>query len=154
MAMDWRTRLSVSYHDPNLGKDVEISPIDSFSPAFSLGVEPLHSIEQTHIGAIYSPKSITFSLTVKTIGPVAAQLTKLALEGTRFNITLSVHDGTDWAFSQILLSDCIITSTTPTAASPTGAPTATFSGFSMQATATPSTVAGVGPTTVPNPPGY
>jgi hypothetical protein len=153
MAMDWRTRLAVTYQDPVSKADVNISPIDSFSPSFALGVEPLHSIEQTHIGAVYSPKSITFSLTVKAIGPVAAQLTKLALEGTRFDITLGIFDGTDWAFNQILLHDCIITSASPTAASPTGAPTATFSGFSMQATSTPAD-ASVKPTTVPNPPGY
>lgn len=148
---DWRTRLAVSYHDPNLGTDVDISPIDSFAPSFSLGVEALHSIEQTHIGAVYSPKAINFSMTVKAIGPVAAQLTKLALEGTRFSITLHVSKlgGTDWAFDSVLLSDCIITSATPTSASPTGAPTATFSGFSMSATSTPSKTAGVSPSSVP-----
>lgn len=149
---DWRTRLAVSYFDPNVGHDVDITPIDSFSPSFSLGVEALHSIEQTHIGAIYSPKAINFSMTVKAIGPVAAQLTKLALEGTRFNITLHVSKvagGTDWAFDSVLLAECIITSATPTSASPTGAPTATFSGFSMSATSTPAKSAGVSPTTVP-----
>ena len=78
-------------------------------------------------------KSITFSLTVKAIGDVAARLTALALQGKRFDITLQEKTGDDWSFESVVLRDCMITSATPTSASPTGAPTATFSGFSMHA---------------------
>jgi len=129
--LDWRTRLAVTYTDN--GTTVDITPIDSFSPSFSLAVEAIHSIERTHVGAVFSPKSITFSLTVKAIGDVAARLTALAMKGTRFDITLQEKIGDDWAFQSVVLSECIITSATPTSASPTGAPTATFSGFSMHA---------------------
>jgi len=135
---DWNTRLAVSYDD-GAGPKV-ISPIDAFTPTFSLNAEPLHSIEQTHIGVVYTPQSLTFSLTVKAIGDVAAGLTALALEGKRFSIILQeTDDGTDWSFKKIVLTDCIITSAAPTAATISGAPTATFSGFSLAASSEPKT---------------
>lgn len=130
--LDWRTRLAVSYTEN--GTTVDITPIDSFSPSFSLSIEPIHSIERTHVGAVFSPQSITFSITVKAIGDVAARLTALAMQGKRFDITLQEQIGDDWSFNSVVLGDCMITSATPTSASPTGAPTATFSGFSMHAT--------------------
>jgi hypothetical protein len=131
--LDWKTRLAVSYTDAN-GSTVHITPIDSFAPSFSLNVEAVHSLERTHIGAVFSPKNITFSMTVKAIGEAAAKLTTLALKGSRFDITLQEHDGNDWSFKTIVLSECLITAATPTTASVGGAPTATFSGLSMQAT--------------------
>jgi hypothetical protein len=134
--LDWRTRLAVTYTEEG-GQPKDITPIDSFSPTFSLGVEAIHSIERTHVGAVFSPKSITFSLTVKAIGDVAARLTMLAMKGQRFDITLQERTGDDWAFNSVVLGNCIITSATPSSASPTGAPTATFSGFSMNASAEP-----------------
>ncbi len=134
--MDWNTRLVVKFTD-DAKVEHTISPIDSFSPSFSLGAEPIHSIEQTHIGVIYSPKSMNFSISVKAIGDVVARLTKLAFEGTRFSISLLEGEGTDWAFSTIVMSDCVITSCTPTSASPSGAPGATFSGFSLASVSTP-----------------
>lgn len=134
--MEWKTRLAVSYTAD--GKTVQISPIDSFSPSFSLNAEVLHSIEQTHMGVIYTPQAISFSMTVKAIGDVAAQLTTLALEGKRFNILLQESDdGNDWSFKRIVLDDCIITSAAPSNATISGAPAATFSGFSLQAGAEP-----------------
>ena len=134
--LDWRTRLAVTYVDQN-GKKVEVTPIDSFSPTFSMNAEVHHSIEQTHIGAIFMPESITFSLTVKAIGSVAAQLTVLAMSGQRFDITLHENDGTDWSFKTVVLRECLITSATPSNATVSGAPSATFSGFSLQAGAEP-----------------
>jgi hypothetical protein len=129
---DWKdTRLVVSYND---GKaDVEISPIDAFTPTFSLNAEALHSIEKSHTGVVYTPQALTFSMTVKAIGDVAAKLTVLALKGQRFSVLLKEKVGDDWAFANVVMSDCIITSATPTAATPSGAPTATFSGFSLSA---------------------
>ncbi len=132
--LDWRTRLAVTYVDAN-GTKVEVSPIDSFSPTFTLSTEIYHSIEQTHIGAIFNPDQIAFTMTVKSIGPVAGQLTALALGGTRFDITLHEHDGTDWSFKQVVLRECLITSAAPSNVTVSGAPAATFSGISMQATA-------------------
>ena len=128
--LDWRTRLAVRFKE-GTGDYQDISPIDSFSPSFSLGIEPVHSIERTHVGAVYSPQSITFSITVKAIGDVTARLTSLALRGTRFDIMLQERVGDDWSFASLVLGDCIITSANPSSASPSGAPSATFSGFSM-----------------------
>ena len=134
--MDWRTRLAVTYVDET-GKKVDVSPIESFSPTFTMNAEVHHSIERTHLGAIFNPESITFSLTVKAIGAVAAQLTALALAGQRFDITLHEHDGTDWSFKTVVLRECLITSASPSNAMVSGAPAATFSGFSLQASAEP-----------------
>ena len=129
---DWKdTRLVVSYNDGN--GEVEISPIDSFTPTFSLNAEVIHSIEKSHAGVVYSPQAMSFSMTVKAIGDVAARLTVLALNGTRFSVLLKEKVGDDWSFANVVMSDCIITSATPTAATPSGAPTATFSGFSLGA---------------------
>ena len=133
---DWNTRLAVSFQEGE--RTVEISPIDSFSPTFALGAEVLHSIEATHIGVVYSPQSMTFSMTVKAIGEVAAQLTVLALEGKRFNIILQeAEGGQDWSFKSMVMTDCVITSSTPSSATISGAPAATFSGFSLSAKAEP-----------------
>jgi hypothetical protein len=139
---DWKSRLIVSYNDG--GGDVTISPIDAFSPSFALNAEVLHSIEETHIGVIYSPQSLSFSLTVKAIGDVAAKLTVLALEGKRFNILLQESDdGADWSFKKIVMTNCIITSASPTNATISGAPAATFSGFSLAASSEPKNGAAV-----------
>lgn len=129
---DWKdTRLVVSYNDGT--GDVEISPIDSFSPTFALNAEALHSIEQSHMGVVYSPEAMSFTMTVKAIGDVAAKLTVLALGGTPFDVLLKEKAGDDWSFANVVMTRCIITSATPTAATPSGAPTATFSGFSLAA---------------------
>jgi hypothetical protein len=134
---DWNTRLAVSYTDDR-NQTVEITPIDAFTPSFALNAEALHSIEQTHIGVVYTPEAMSFSLTVKAIGDVAGRLTALALEGRRFSVVLQESDGgDDWSFRTIVMENCVITSATPTAATISGAPTATFSGFALGARATP-----------------
>lgn len=128
---EWNTKLAVTY---TKGTDtVSITPIDSFSPSFSMNVEPLHSVEASHIGAIFSPPTINFSMTVKAIGTVVGQLTKLALDGELFNISLLEQVGDDWTFSSFVLENCLITSAAPTTATISGAPAATFSGFSLSA---------------------
>jgi hypothetical protein len=77
-----------------------------------------------------------------------ARLTKVALEGTRFNVTLQeTDDGDDWALESVVMTDCIITSATPTAATVAGVPSATFSGFSLASTVAGK--AGVGQVTIP-----
>jgi hypothetical protein len=127
---DWKTRLVVSYQD-DTGTHL-ISPIDSFSPSFALNAEVMHSVERTHIGMIYSPQAMSFSMTVKAIGDAAAQLTALALEGARFDIILQEGDGgADWSFKKIVMSECVVTSAAPSAATISGAPSATFSGVSL-----------------------
>jgi hypothetical protein len=126
---EWKTRLAVSFTAN--GSTTLISPIDSFSPNFALSAEPIHSIEQTHIGVIYSPDSMTFSMTVKALGDVSGQLTALALQGTPFDILLQENEGDDWSFHSIVMSNCIITSAAPSNAAISGAPSATFSGFAL-----------------------
>ena len=112
-----------------------VTPIDSFSPSFSLNAEALHSIEQTHIGVIYTPQAITFSMTVRAIGEAVGKLTALALAGTRFKVALQLKsEQNDWSFESIVLNDCIITSANPSPATISGAPAATFSGMSLDAT--------------------
>ncbi len=138
---DWNTRLAVSFEDES--GTFQITPIDSFSPSFTLNGQALHSIEATHIGVVFSPDAMSFTISVKAMGDSAAQLTILALEHKRFNIVLQESDtGTDWSFKKIVMSECIITSAAPTAATPSGAPSATFSGFSLAADAEPKTGAG------------
>ena len=132
---DWSTRLAVTYVDPTSQQTVVVSPIDSFSPTFALNADVLHSIEQTHIGVIYNPQTISFSMTVKAIGDVAGKLTQLAMSRTRFDVTLLEQTGDEWSFHSIVLSDCVITSASPSPATISGAPAATFSGVSLRATA-------------------
>ena len=138
MSMNWRSRLSVSVEAPGSEDPISVTPIDSLQPSFSFQAEPVHSIEDTHLGVIYSPDQINFSMTVKAIGGTgapAAKLTQLAIKGQPFNIILETQEGEedDWAFESIVLSDCIITNATPTNAAISGAPTATFSGFALAA---------------------
>jgi hypothetical protein len=133
---DWNTRLAVSYQHDNHTR--EITPIDSFTPTFSLNAEVLNSIERTHIGVVYTPQALSFSLTVKAIGDAAANLTALAMAGDRFDIILQeAEGGHDWSFKKVVMSDCIITSAGASAATVSGAPSATFSGFSLAAQAEP-----------------
>lgn len=146
---DWSSRLVVRYTDDS-GKDVEISPIQSFTPTFTTTSEALHSLERTHIGVVHSPAALTFTMTVTAVGPVAAHLTALALKGKRFDLTLAEKTGNDWSFSTLVMADCLITSAGPTAATISGAPQAQFSGYSMRVDATDT--AG-GKTSVPARPG-
>jgi hypothetical protein len=134
---EWNTRLTVHYTDPN-GVEHQISPVTSFTPTFSTTAEALHSIERTHVGVVYSPQALTFSLTVPVIGDAAAKLTAIALQGQRFSISLMEASGDDWSFSTLLLAECIITSASPTPASISGVPQAQFSGFSLHVEATDS----------------
>lgn len=133
---DWNTRLVVQVTNDG-GTPPDITPIDQFTPTFSVPAEALHSVEKTHVGVVYAPKTITFSLTVRAIGGAVGRLTKLALNGARFDVLVQQQEGNDWAFSSIVLTDCIITSAQPGAATISGAPSATFTGFSLASTVTP-----------------
>jgi len=132
---DWKTRLAVSYKDEDKNT-VNVTPIDSFTPTLAFATEPLHSLEATHIGAVVSPITMTFSMTVKAMGDVAGKLTALAMRGKRFDVTLQESgEDNDWSFKSLVMANCIITSAAPTNATLTGVPTATFSGFALGATA-------------------
>jgi hypothetical protein len=126
---DWKTRLEVSVD----GK--AISPIDSFTPTITTPTTVIHSIESDNVGSIYQPQTATFTMTLKAIGPNVAELTKIALEGKKFNISVAEKKGTDWTFSKLLFRDCVITSANPSNVVIDGAPTATFNGIILGFTA-------------------
>jgi hypothetical protein len=126
---DWKTRLEVSVD----GK--AISPIDSFTPTITTPTTVIHSIESDNVGSIYQPQTATFTMTLKAIGPNVAELTKIALEGRKFNISVAEKKGTDWTFSKLLFRDCVITSANPSNVVIDGAPTATFNGIILGFTA-------------------
>lgn len=121
--LNWKTRLEISVD----GKVV--SPIDSFTPTFTTPTTVIHSIEADNIGAVFQPQTATFTMSLKAIGPSVAELTKLALEGKKFNISVAEHRGTDWTFSKLLFRDCVITSANPSNVVIDGAPMATFNGI-------------------------
>jgi hypothetical protein len=112
-----------------------LSPIESFTPTFNLNTEVVHSLEATHIGYIANPDSFTFTLTVRAIGGGAAQLSRLALQGTEFEIGMYEAEGStgEWDFVDVVFRKCLITSATPSTGTVNGAPMATFSGVSREA---------------------
>lgn len=120
---DWNTRLEVSLNGAT------ISPIDSFTPTFTTARVPIHSIEADNVGVVYQARTATFSMSLKAIGPNVAQLTSLALNGTKFNIQVAEKTGTDWSFKKMLFRDCLITSANSSNVTPDNAPVATFSGI-------------------------
>ena len=85
--VNWQSRLAVKYKAGN-GQEELISPIDSFQPSFGLGAEALHSVEKTHIGVVYSPQQITFSLTVTGTATIRAR--SLSVSPTRLRSAASV----------------------------------------------------------------
>ena len=120
--LNWQTRLEISV-DGNV-----ISAVESFNPTMNTPSTLIHSIEADNIGAVFQPQTATFSLTLKAIGPAVADLTRLALDGTKFDIQVAEKKGSDWAFKKVLFRDCIITSINPSNVVIDGAPTATVNG--------------------------
>jgi hypothetical protein len=127
--LNWKTRLEVTVD----GKVV--TAIDSFTPTFTTQITPIHSIEADNIGAIFHPQTATFTMTLKAIGTNTAELTKFAIDGKKFNISVAEKKGTDWTFNKMLFRDCLITSANPSNVVIDGAPTATFNGIILGFTA-------------------
>jgi hypothetical protein len=127
--LNWKTRLELT-----AGGKV-VAAIDSFTPTFTTQVTPIHSIEADNIGAIFHPQTATFSMTLKAIGPTVAELTKFAIDGTKFDISVAEKKGTDWTFKKMLFRDCLVTSANPSNVVIDGAPAATFSGIILGFTA-------------------
>jgi|SRR5882724_201041 len=121
--LNWKTRLELSVDG------TAITAIDSFTPTFTTPVTPIHSIERDNIGSIYHPQTATFTMTLKAIGTAVATLTKLALEGTEFQVSVAELKGTDWTFNHMLFRSCLITSANPSNVVIDGVPSATFSGI-------------------------
>lgn len=125
---DWNTRLEVM-----LGTET-ITPIDNFTPTFNTPHTVIHSIETDNVGFVRQPFTFTFTMTVRAIGTVVADLTALAVNGTEFAIAVSERKGTDWAFQSIRFTNCIITSTNPSNVVIDGAPSASFNCMALAAT--------------------
>jgi hypothetical protein len=121
--MTWQTRLEISVNG-NL-----VTPIDSFNPTFTTPTTPIHSIEADNVGFVRQPQTCTFTMSLKAISPRVAELTRMALDGTRFQIQVAERQGTDWTFNKLLFRDCLITSAAPSNVVIDGAPSATFNGI-------------------------
>src|SRR5437588_10294114 len=104
---DWNTRLEVK-----LG-DATITPISTFTPTFNVPHTVIHSIEADNVGFVRQPFTFTFTMTVRAIGSVVADLTELAVKGTEFSIAVSEKVGTDWTFRSLKFSRCVLNSTNP-----------------------------------------
>ncbi|SRR6266540_1072682 len=124
---DWNTRLEITV----AGKTV--SPIDNFTPTFNTPHAVIHSLEADNVGYVRQPFTFTFTMMVRAIDAIVAELAKMALEGTEFDISVAEKKGTDWAFSSIKLSRCVITSANPSNVVIDGAPAASFTCASLQA---------------------
>lgn len=132
--MDWDTRLAVS-----VGTEI-VTPIETFNPTFTTPFRVQHSLEADNVGFVRQPFTFTFSMTVRAIGsPGAAnsvaKLTKLALDGTEFAISIARADGSagdQWAFEEVVFQRCFITSANPSNVTLQDSPTATFSGICLQ----------------------
>src|SRR5438094_10113452 len=103
-SLNWKTRLEITAD----GKPV--TAIDSFTPTFTTQTTAIHSIEADNIGAIFHPQTATFTLTLKAIGPNVAELTRFALGGEKFDISVAENKGSDWTFKKMLFRDCLISS--------------------------------------------
>ncbi|WP_428925828.1 hypothetical protein [Marinibacterium sp. SX1] len=121
--MDWNTRLQVQVGS------TPICPIDSFQPTITTPATPIHSVEADNVGVSFGPRTATFTMALPAIGTAVAELTRMALDRTRFEITVAEADGDDWSFAKLLFRDCIITSANPSNVMIQGAPAATFNGI-------------------------
>jgi hypothetical protein len=126
---DWNSRLEVSVNGTPL------VAVESVTPTYTTPVTPIHSIEADNIGALFHPKTATFTMTVKAIGTSVLTLTQLALAGTKFNIQIAEKTGTDWTFKKLLFRDCLITSVNPSNLVMDGVPIATINGIVLGFTA-------------------
>jgi hypothetical protein len=126
---DWNTRLEVKVGPRT------VSPIDNFTPTFNTPHTVIHSVEAESVGYVRQPFTFTFTMTVRAIAAVVADLTELALNGTEFDVAVAEKQGTDWAFSAIKLSRCIITSANPSNIVIDGAPAASFNCAALAAKA-------------------
>ncbi|NMO55175.1 hypothetical protein HH310_28820 [Actinoplanes sp. TBRC 11911] len=131
---DWKTRLGVRFTVN--GTENRAYATQSFIPQFGSSAEPLHTVERTHVGMVSTPHNLTFTLSVMAIGPAVADLTALAFRGDPFELVMLEQDGNDWSYATVVMKQCYITSAAPGAATISGAPVATFSGFSLEAEVT------------------
>lgn len=147
---DWNTRLAIVYQpqDPITGQPqgnaLQITPINSFQSTMNTAAQALHSLEQTHVGAVFSPADIQFTMTVVQSASEMGHLMEIGLNRARFQIGVVVSEvnpvtGTsDWNLQQIILNNCIITQMQvgPIVTTPGVAPTIVISGVSLHVSVT------------------
>ena len=126
---DWNTRLEVKVGPAT------VSPIDNFTPTFNTPHTVVHSVEADNVGYVRQPFTFTFTMTVRAIASVVAELSEMALNGTEFDVAVAEKQGTDWAFKSITLSRCVITSANPSNVVVDGAPAASFNCAALAAKA-------------------
>ncbi len=126
---DWNTRLEVTVG----GRTV--TPIDAFTPTFATPHTVVHSVEADNVGYIRGPQTFTFTMAIRANSPAVADLTELALNGREFEVAVAERNGTDWAFSRITLSRCVITSASPSNVVIDGVPAASFTCAALRALA-------------------
>ncbi|MER8043605.1 hypothetical protein ACFYXV_20160 [Streptomyces sp. NPDC002181] len=117
---DWNTRLEVKL----AGRT--ISPITTFSPSFNVPHTVIHSLEADGVGYVRQPFTFTFTLTIPAIASAVADLTELAVNGGEFAIAVAEKKGTDWAFSSLKFSRCVVSAAQPSNITVDGVPQATF----------------------------
>jgi hypothetical protein len=122
---DWNTRLEV-----RLG-DATITPISTFTPTFNVPHTVLHSIEADNVGFVRQPFTFTFTMGVPAVAAAVADLTKLAVDGTEFQIVVAEKKGTDWAFNAMKFARCVATSANPSNVVVDGVPQASFTCMSL-----------------------
>lgn len=131
---DWDTRLAVT-----VGTDI-ISPIESISPTMTTTFRVQHSLEKDNVGFVRQPFTFTFTMTVRALFASGqpngvARLTKLALEGTEFQVSIVRADGSpgdQWSFQEVLFKRCFITSAQPSNITLQDSPLATFNAICLQ----------------------
>src|SRR4051794_8649503 len=124
--LNWNTRLAVAVNGTVL------SPIESFTPTLSTGHRVQHSLEVDNVGIVTQAQTFMFSLTVRAVGAAVAMLTKLAIDGTEFQIVVTEQTGTDWTFKQVAFNHCYFTSAAPSNLTLDDSPTANFSGVCLE----------------------
>jgi hypothetical protein len=125
MALNWNTKLAVSVNG------TIVSPIESFSPTLNTGHRVQHSLEADNIGIVTQAQTFTFNMTVRAVGASVATLTRLAMNGTEFQIVITEPTGRDWTFQQMAFNHCYFTSVAPSNVTLDDAPTSTFSGVCL-----------------------
>ena len=122
---DWNTRLEIKVGPRT------VSPIDNFTPTFNTPHTVIHSVEAENVGYVRQPFTFTFTMTVRAIAAIVAELSEMALNGTEFDVAVAEKQGTDWSFASIKLTRCVITSANPSNIVIDGAPAASFNCASL-----------------------
>ena len=104
---EWKSKLNIRID----GKPV--SPIVQFTPTFKTPHTVIHSVEQDSVGYHHQPVELTFTMTLQANAPIVSKLAMMAVDGKRFEVTLTEEKGTDWGFNRLTFLDCVVQSINP-----------------------------------------